>query len=32
MFLDRTFLSSRPGKTAKEPVYIALRIKPHGCR
>ena len=32
MFLDGTFLSIRRGKTAKEPVYIALGIKPDGRR
>jgi transposase-like protein len=30
--LDRTLLSIRRGKTAKEPVYIALGIKPDGRR
>ena len=28
VFLDGTFLSIRRGKTAKEPVYVALGIKP----
>ena len=32
VFLDGTFLSIRRGKTAKEPVYIALGIKPDGRR
>jgi putative transposase len=32
VFLDGTFLSIRRGKTAKEPVYIALGIKPNGRR
>jgi len=32
VFLDGTFLSVRRGKTAKEPVYIALGIKPDGRR
>ena len=32
MFLDGTFLSIRRGKTAKEPVYVALGIKPDGRR
>jgi len=32
VFLDRTFLSIRRGKTAKEPVYMALGIKPDGGR
>lgn len=32
VFLDRTFLSIRRGKAAKEPVYIALGIKPDGRR
>jgi transposase-like protein len=30
--LDRTLLSIRRGKTAKEPVCIALGIKPNGRR
>lgn len=30
VFLDETFLSIRRGKSAKEPVYIALGIKPDG--
>jgi transposase-like protein len=30
VFLDGTFLSIRRGKTAKEPVYMALGIKPDG--
>jgi len=30
--LDGTFLSIRRGKTAKEPVYIAVGIKPDGRR
>jgi len=30
--LDGTFLSIRRGKTAKEPVYVALGIKPDGRR
>ena len=32
VFLDGTFLSVRRGKTAKEPVYIALGIQPDGRR
>lgn len=32
VFLDGTFLSVRRGKTAKEPVYMALGIKPDGRR
>jgi len=32
VFLDGTFLSIRRGKTAKEPVYIALGIKRDGRR
>jgi len=32
IFLDGTFLSIRRGKAAKEPVYIALGIKPDGRR
>jgi len=32
VFLDGTFLSSRRGKTVKEPVYVALGIKPDGRR
>jgi len=32
VFLDGTFLSIRRGKTAKEPVYMALGIKPDGRR
>jgi len=32
VFLDGTFLSIRRGKVAKEPVYIALGIKPDGRR
>lgn len=32
VFLDGTFLSIRRGQTAKEPVYIALGIKPDGHR
>ncbi|MBC7217815.1 MAG: IS256 family transposase [Candidatus Caldatribacterium sp.] len=32
MFLDGTFLSIRRGKTAKEPVYMALGIEPDGRR
>ncbi|MBC7109323.1 MAG: transposase [Methanomassiliicoccales archaeon] len=32
VFLDVTFLSVRRGKTAKEPVYMALGIKPDGHR
>ena len=32
MFLDGAFLSIRRGKTAKEPVYVALGIKPDGRR
>jgi len=32
VFLDGTFLSIRRGETAKEPVYIALGIKPDGRR
>ena len=32
VFLDGTFLSIRRGKTAKEPVYVALGIKPDGRR
>ena len=32
VFLDGTFLSIRRGKTGKEPVYIALGIKPDGRR
>ncbi|MEM1831761.1 MAG: transposase [Desulfurococcaceae archaeon] len=32
VFLDGTLLSIRRGKTAKEPVYIALGIKPDGRR
>ena len=32
MFLDEAFLSIRRGKTAKEPVYMALGIKPDGRR
>ena len=31
VFLDGTFLSIHRGKTAKEPVYIALGINPDGC-
>ena len=31
-FLDGTFLSIRCGKTGKEPVYIALGVKPDGRR
>lgn len=30
--MDGTFLSIRQGKAAKEPVYVALGIKPGGCR
>ncbi|MBC7109162.1 MAG: transposase [Methanomassiliicoccales archaeon] len=30
MFLDGTFLPTRRGKTAKEPVYMALAIKSNG--
>jgi len=32
VFLDGTFLSIRRGKTSKEPVYLALGIKPDGHR
>jgi len=32
VFLDGTFLSIRRGKTAKEPVYLALGLKPNGRR
>ena len=32
VFPDGIFLSIRRGKTGKEPVYIALRIKPEGRR
>ncbi|MBC7218108.1 MAG: IS256 family transposase, partial [Candidatus Caldatribacterium sp.] len=32
VFLDGTFLSIRRGKTAKEPVYMALGIEPDGHR
>jgi len=32
VFLDGTFLSIRRGETSKEPVYIALGIKPDGRR
>ena len=32
MFLDGTFFFIRRGKTAKEPVYITLGIKPDGRR
>jgi putative transposase len=32
VFLDVTFLSIRRGKTAKEPVYMVLGIKPDGRR
>jgi putative transposase len=32
VYLDCTFLAVRRGKTAKEPVYIALGIKPDGRR
>jgi transposase-like protein len=32
IYLDGTFLSVRRGRTAKEPVYIALGIKPDGRR
>lgn len=32
VFLDGTFLSIRRGKTAKEPVYMALGIEPDGRR
>ena len=32
VFLYSTFLYIRRGRTAKEPVYIALGIKPDGCR
>ncbi len=32
VFLNGTFLSVRRGQSAKEPVYIALGIKPHGRR
>jgi len=32
VFLDGTFLSIRRGKTVKEPVYMALGIKPDGRR
>ncbi len=32
IYLDETFLSVRRGRTAKEPVYIALGIKPDGRR
>ena len=32
VFLDGTFLSVRRGKTTKEPVYMALGIKPDGRR
>ncbi|MEM3658645.1 MAG: transposase [Candidatus Hadarchaeum sp.] len=31
-FLNGTFLSARRGKTAKEPVYITLGLKPDGRR
>ncbi len=30
VFLDGTFLSIRRGQSAKEPVYMALEIKPDG--
>ena len=32
IYLDGTFLSVRRGKTAKEPVYLALGIRPDGHR
>ena len=32
IYLDCTFLSVRRGKAAKEPVYVALGIKPDGSR
>jgi len=32
IYLDGTFLSVRRGKTAKEPVYLALGIRPDGRR
>ncbi len=32
IYLDCTFLSIRRGKVAKEPVYVALGIKPDGRR
>jgi len=32
VFLDGTFFFIRRGKTAKEPVYITLGIKPDGRR
>ena len=32
VFLDGTFLSVRRGKSAREPVYMALGIKPDGRR
>lgn len=32
VFLNGTFLSARRGKTAKEPVYITLGLKPDGRR
>ncbi|NOX44355.1 MAG: IS256 family transposase [Caldiserica bacterium] len=32
VYLDCTFLSVRRGKTAKEPVYVALGLKPDGSR
>jgi putative transposase len=32
IYLDCTFLSVRRGKAAKEPVYVALGVKPDGRR
>lgn len=32
IYLDCTFLSVRRGKAAKEPVYVALGIRPDGSR
>ena len=32
IYLDGTFLSVRRGKAAKEPVYLALGIRPDGRR
>ena len=32
IYLDSTFVSIRRGKTAKEPVYVALGVKPDGRR
>ena len=32
IYLDCTFVSIRRGESAKEPVYVALGIRPDGCR